>query len=92
MVRAPAKVTPPVSTVTSAVLPSAMVAGLTVRRNAVWSLAEMVTCPVSIGAAPWLAAIVMVSRGSISVSSSAVMVAVPAVAPAASVMFAGAIV
>ena len=92
MVWARAKVTPPVVTVTVALSPSAMVAGATVRLNAGWSLAAIAMVRVPISVVPWRAASAMVSRGSISVSSSAVMVALPAVAPAASVMFAGAIV
>ena len=81
--------TPPVVTVSTALSPSAMVAaaGSTVRRNAVRSLAEMVTAAAAAIAAPsCVAVIVIVSRSSTSLSSTALMVALPAVAPARSVM------
>ena len=91
-----AKVAPPVSTVTVACSPSAMLREDTARLNAVRSsvssLARMVTSAVPIGVASWLAASVIVSAPSASLSSSAVMVALPEVAAAAIVMLAGVIV
>ena len=83
-----AKLTPPVSTVTMAASPSATVAGKTVRLKDA-SLSLMVRFRVPITAASWLAAIVIVSTPSASLSSAVVMVALPAVALAAMVMFAG---
>ena len=61
-------------------------AGSTVMLNAGGSFSGIVMVAVPISAGPWLAATVIVSAGSTSVSSSASTVVVPAVAPAASVM------
>ena len=91
MVWALPKMAPPVATVTVAVSPSAMVAGDTVRLKFGVSLREMVMFLVPITVVPCRAVMVMVSASSTTASSRTVMVAVPAVAPAASVMLAGAI-
>ena len=91
IVCAVARATPPVSTVTMAASPSAMVAGWTVRLKAA-SLSLMVRFLVPIATASWLAAIVIVSVPSASASSAVVMVALPEVASAAIVMLAGVIV
>ena len=81
------------STVSVALSPSVMAAssGNRSRLNVVWSLAEMVISSVPTGAPPWLAVIVIVSASSCSVSSSAVMVALPELASAAMLMLAGVI-
>ena len=94
MVWSSAKVTPPVVTVTvaAAAWSSAISVGSTVRVNVGWSLAEMVMFLVPTRVAPSRAAIVIVSAGSASRSSSAATVAVPAGVPAAIVMLAGVIV
>ena len=85
-----AKATPPVSTVTMASSPSSTVAGLTVRVKSAVSLSKMVTFRVPISAPSWLAASVIVSLFSTWLSSIAVMVALPEVWLAASMMLAGA--
>ena len=87
IVCAVAKVTPPVSTVSVVLSPSRIEGAATCRLKAVWSLAEMViSTSLPIAVPSRLAATVMVSASSSRVSSTTVMVALPAVAPGAIVM------
>ena len=92
IVCASAKVTPPVSTVSVVLSPSATVVADTLRVNCGTSLSWMVISTLPIGVVPSLAAMAMVSRSSSRVSSTAVTVALPEVSLAAMVMLAGAIV
>ena len=94
MVWSLAKVAPPVSTVIVALpLPSSvMVAVSTVTLKLAASSSVMPICTLPIAVAPWLAAISIVSLPSTRLSSTAVTVALPSVAPGAIVMLAGVIV
>ena len=85
-------VTPPVFTVTSDVSPSAIVAADTSTVKLVASFAEISTFLLPITVESWLASTVIVSASSTSVSSNAVIVAVPLVCPASIVISAGEIV
>ena len=87
-----AKVTPPVSTVTVVLSPSATVSADAVRANCGASLSSMRMARLPIAVPSWLAVSAMLSASSTTVSSRAVTVALPEVALAAMVMFAGVIV
>ena len=92
MVWAAAKVTPPVSTVTIVLSPSATVSADAARPNCGRSLSVMSISRVPIGVPSWLAVSAMLSVSSTTVSSRAVSVALPEVALAAMPMSAGVIV